>query len=43
MYNKTYMDNKEYRKQYYLKNKEKGAKLDKEYYEIHNSSGGLSN
>jgi hypothetical protein len=27
------MDNKEYRKQYYLKNKEKRAKLDKEYYE----------
>ena len=26
------MDNKEYRKQYYLKNKEKKAKLDKEYY-----------
>jgi 5-methylcytosine-specific restriction endonuclease McrA len=33
MYNKTYMDNKEYRKQYYLKNKEKRAKLDKEYRE----------
>ena len=32
MYNKTHMDNKEYRKQYYLKNKEKRAKLDKEYY-----------
>ncbi len=27
------MDNKEYRKQYYLKNKEKRAKLDKEYRE----------
>jgi len=27
------MNNKEYRKQYYLKNKEKRAKLDKEYYE----------
>lgn len=26
------MDNKEYRKQYYLKNKEKRAKLDKEYH-----------
>jgi 5-methylcytosine-specific restriction endonuclease McrA len=33
MYNKTHMDNKEYRKQYYLKNKEKRAKLDKEYRE----------
>lgn len=31
------MDNKEYRKQYYLKNKEKRAKLDKEYYEKNKS------
>jgi 5-methylcytosine-specific restriction endonuclease McrA len=37
MYNKTHMDNKEYRKQYYLKNKEKRAKLDKEYYEKNKS------
>lgn len=31
------MDNKEYRKQYYLKNKEKRAKLDKEYYKKNKS------